>query len=130
MMTKEQHRNAATWARFMDGDEYEQVKLPGRDANEIASLLRAGIAASEEGERLREQLAEAEACAIGEAIRTDNRETLRNALAENERLRRALLEDAAWCNEAWLAAWDAEWRAQEADKAFFRVGRRLMEVQR
>lgn len=74
-MTAEQRQDASDWA-----DEFELrgitrgTYLIAEQVPEVATLLRAGIAASEEAERLREHVC------------TDNSETLANAMAEIERL--------------------------------------------
>lgn len=85
-MTKEQREQAEAWSKHLEW-LYE-----GKLEAEIAALLRAGIAASDECERLRVQVEELDAeCQEWDRLQRDT---------QDER-------DAAW-----LAAWDAEWRAQ------------------
>lgn len=93
-MTKEQREqaehHAGALAAWAVEDYCETVTIARARAGSIAALLRAGIAASEECERLR-------------------------SLVAARNLEAALLNmDVKY---GWLAAWDAEWRAQEANKA-------------
>lgn len=127
--------NAEQWSKSLDANAFttQDQWLSPDMAKEIAALLRAGIAASEECERLRRELAEAQEALRNLQMasdpleaRTDNRETLRNALAEIERLRDLLeyadddndiaeefiADLASEADTAWLAAWDAEWHRQ------------------
>lgn len=87
-MNAEQRKDAGTYARLLE-DWYARDsrahQLPSPEAAGIAALLRAGIAASEECERWKSAMGFAAIDAVSLKHQRD---------------------------EAWLAAWDAEWRAQ------------------
>lgn len=140
----EQNGSLAARVGFVEAD-----RLGSDQCLDIAALLRAGIAASE---RLEDIEADFRAVVNGECapdekhcscvphlkralkqaseecerlrahVCTDNRETLKNALAQVELLEsrgrvlaRIISNLTSQRQDAWLAAWDAEWRAQRSD---------------
>lgn len=101
-MTKEQCEQAKKWADQIDEAFMYGVRITMRRYSEITALLRAGIAASEECERLRSD--------------HEDEKELRKWLLYRDFL-------GAQAESAWLAAWDAEWRAQE----FKALARQMLE---